>query len=404
MKITNLFTKTTKHIDEEVKAVSHNYLTRAGFVHQEMSGVYTILPLGRRVLTRIENIIRKEMDSIGSQEVTMPVLHPKERWIKSGRSEMDVLFETKSRWSKSEYFLGPTHEEIVVPLVGRFLSSYKDLPISVYQIQTKFRDEKRAKSGIIRGREFVMKDMYSFHETPEELEEYYEKVKLSYLKIFDECGIKAKVTKASGGDFTKKYSHEFMALSSAGEDLIFTCLDCSYAENSEVSQLKENDSCPECQGKIFLKKAIEVGNIFDLNNKFSQDFNLSYTNEKGEKKMPVSGCYGIGTTRLIGAIVENNHDDKGIIWPATVAPFQVHLISLNQESEEIYQKLLDKGVEVLYDNRLDKTAGEKFNDADLIGIPLRVVVSSKNPGQVEIKKRNNEEVSLVEIEEFIENI
>jgi prolyl-tRNA synthetase len=406
MRINQIFTRTSKNIDDEIKAKSHDFLVRGGFVHQEMAGVYTVLPLGRKVLTKIENIIRREMDLIGSQEVTMPSLHPKERWIKTNRADLDILFNLKSRWSGSEYVLGPTHEEIVVPLVKRFLSSYKDLPISIYQIQSKFRDEKRAKSGIIRGREFVMKDMYSFHENQEDLLLYYEKVKESYIKIFKECGIDAKVTKASGGSFTKKYSHEFMALSEAGEDTVYACSDCSYAENSEVSELKEKDPCPECNGKVFSSKAIEIGNIFDLSDKFSKDFNLSYIDRKGEKKMPVSGCYGIGTTRLIGSIVEMNNDEQGIIWPSSVAPFMVHLISLDKESEKIYEFLISQGFQVLYDDRSDKTAGEKFADADLIGIPLRVVVSSKTIKEnlVEVKKRKEKKVELVDLKRLVEII
>ena len=409
MKVNQIFTKTNKSLNEEIKAKSHNLLIRGGFINQEMAGIYTILPLGYKVLRKIENIIREEMDLIGGQEILMPALHPKENWIQSKRWEsLDVLFKVKSRWGSSEYALGPTHEEIVFPLVGKFISSYKDLPISVYQIQSKFRDEKRAKSGIIRGREFGMKDMYSFHENQEDLSSYYEKAKSAYLKIFKRCGVNAKVTKASGGSFTKKYSHEFMAISEAGEDLIFACKSCVYAENSEVSSLKEGDSCPECNDKIKTFKAIEIGNIFDLGKKFCEDFNVSYTDKNGEKKFPITGCYGIGTTRLIGSIVESSNDDRGIIWPDSVSPFSIYLISLEgcyDEAEEIYKKLKEKNVEILFDDREDKGPGEKFADADLLGIPIRAVVSKKTikDNKIEIKKRNSQEIDLINIQDFLKN-
>jgi prolyl-tRNA synthetase len=411
MKISKLFTSTSKLIGDEIKSKSHQLLVRGGFINQEMAGAYSILPLGYKVLSKIENIIRKEMNSIGSQEVLMPALHPKDNWIKTERwNNLDVLFKVKSQWGNTEYALGPTHEEIVVPLVGKFLSSYKDLPISVYQIQSKFRDEKRAKSGIIRGREFRMKDMYSFHENSEDLSLYYEKVKKSYIDIFKNCGIDSKVTKASGGCFTKKYSHEFMAISEAGEDLIYSCDSCSYAENSEVSNLKEKTRCPECKdGIVTIMKAIEIGNIFDLGEKFAKDFNLFYTDKDGAKKIPVCGCYGIGTTRLIGAITEVNNDDKGIIWPKSVAPFQVYLIGLNKTEKEtnlLYNSLIKNNIDVLYDDREDKNPGEKFADADLIGIPIRIVLSEKTLKNetVEFKNRNTNEIEMILLSNLIEKI
>jgi len=408
MKLSNLFTKTRKTSPEDATAVSHDLLVRAGFINQEMAGVYSLLPMGFKVLKRIEGIIREEMDAICGQEVVMPSLQPKSSWIKTGRwATLDVLYKVKSRWSDSEYALGPTHEEIVFPLVGKFLSSYKDLPISVYQIQTKFRDEKRAKSGIIRGREFGMKDMYSFHATQEDLTSHYDKVKEAYLKIFKRCGIDAKVTKASGGTFTDKYSHEFMAISEAGEDTIIACSSCHYAENIEVSELKAGDSCPQCGLPTDSRKSIEIGNIFDLAQKYARDFDLQYTDENGERKEPFSGCYGIGTTRLIGSIVESSHDEKGIIWPDEVAPFDIHLIGLNlndnktrEVAEETYQRLMKSSLTVLYDDREEMSAGIKFNDADLIGIPRQVIVSEKliANGKVELKSRIDGKSEVFEME------
>ncbi len=407
MKLSKLFTKTRKDSPEDATAASHDLLVRAGFINQEMAGVYSLLPMGFKVLKRIENVIREEMDAVGGQEVIMPSLQPKANWIKTGRWEtVDVLYKVKSRWSDSEYALGPTHEEIVFPLVGKFLSSYKDLPVSVYQIQTKFRDEKRAKSGIIRGREFGMKDMYSFHETQEDLTSHYEEVKEAYLKIFKRCGIDAKVTKASGGDFTDKYSHEFMAVSEAGEDTIIACTSCHHAENVEVSELKAGDPCPQCQSSTESCKAIEIGNIFDLAQKFGEDFGLQYTDENGERKYPFSGCYGIGTTRLIGSIVESSHDEKGIIWPEEVSPFDVHLIGLNlknndakRAAEEAYEAISSSGATVLYDDREEASAGIKFNDADLIGIPQQMVVSEKlaAEGKIEIRSRRNGESETADL-------
>jgi len=344
----------------------------------------------------------------------MPSIHPQSNWEKTGRwGSMDILFKVDSRWGNTTYALAPTHEEIVFPLVKKFLFSYKDLPISVYQLQTKFRDEKRAKSGIIRGREFGMKDMYSFHETPEDLSQYYEKAKEAYLKIFRRCGIDAKVTIASGGDFTKKYSHEFMAISEAGEDLIIACTLCTYAENTEVSELEEGSSCPKCGGKMNAVKSIEIGNIFDLGDKFGRDFEMEYTDREGNKKIPVSGCYGIGTTRLIGSIVEISNDEKGIIWPEEVSPFDIHLIGLGLDKEEVksfaesvYNRLGEAKLSVLYDDREDASGGFKFKDADLMGVAKQVVVSEKLLAQnkVEYKRRENGKVELISLEELIKKI
>ena len=243
MRSSKLITKTQKTVSSDFTSRNHELLIKAGYINQEMAGVYSFLPLGLIVLKKIENIVREEMNLLDGQELILPALQPKQNWLQTKRwDNFDVLFRLKSRWSESEYALGPTHEETIFPLVRKFVSSYKDLPLSVYQFQTKFRDEKRAKSGVLRGREFGMKDMYSFHETEEDLSAYYEKVKQGYINIFEKCGINPKVTKASGGGFTEKHSHEFMAISSAGEDLIINCPKCYYAENVEVSSLKEGDS------------------------------------------------------------------------------------------------------------------------------------------------------------------
>ncbi|MFH1401600.1 MAG: aminoacyl--tRNA ligase-related protein [Parcubacteria group bacterium] len=404
MQQSKLFTKTEKEVSKDEISVNTKLLLKAGFIDKLMAGVYTFLPLGLRVMEKIENIIRQEMNLIGGQEILMPTLHPKENWLTTGRwDSMDDLFKLKDS-SDREFALGPTHEEIVVPLVEKYIKSYKDLPCYVYQIQNKFRMELRAKSGLLRGREFIMKDLYSFHLTEDDLNDYYEKAKEAYLKIFQRAGISEKtfLTFASGGSFSK-YSHEFQTVSEAGEDVIYVCKKCSQAINREI--FGEVKICPNCQGKDFEeKKSIEVGNIFKLMNKYSKPFDLSVKDKDGKEQAVLMGCYGIGLSRLMGTIVEVHHDENGIIWPESIAPFRSHLISLgqNEAAEKIYKELTEAGKEVLFDDREDKTAGEKFADCDLIGIPERIVVSEKTLAEksVEIKKRNSKETKLIKINEI----
>jgi len=408
MKQSKLFGKTTKDIPKDEKSINAQYLIRAGFIDKSMAGVYTYLPLGKRVLTKIENIIREEMNEIEGQEILMPALQKKEDWLTTGRWDIDVMMKVKTFFDK-EYGLGWTHEEVVTPLAKKYIRSYKDFPFSVYQIQTKFRSEKRAKSGILRGREFSMKDLYSFHTNEEGLDEFYEKSKIAYFKIFERVGIKEKtyLTFASGGDFSK-YSHEFQTLTSAGEDIIYICEKCHIAVNQEIIEDLEK-SCPECGNKnLKQEKAIETGNIFKLKTRFSEAFNFKYLDEKGIENFVIMGCYGMGPSRLMGTIVELLNDENGIIWPKEVAPYQVHLICLGddeavtKEAEKIYQSLQNEKVEVLYDDR-DESAGVKFKDSDLIGIPLRIVVSKRTleKNSVEMKKRNEAEAELVEINKIV---
>jgi prolyl-tRNA synthetase len=313
--------------------------------------------------------------------------------------------------SDREFALGGTHEEIITPLVKKFINSYKDLPIYIYQFQDKFRMELRAKSGLLRGREFLMKDLYSFHLNEKDLDEYYDKVTQSYKKIFSRAGIGGKtiLTFASGGTFSKS-SHEFQTISEAGEDIIYVCEKCKVAINKEI--INDVKTCPQCGGNDFREsKAIEVGNIFKLKDKYSEPFELFVVAENGEKKTVLMGCYGIGLSRLMGTIVEINHDEKGIIWPESVAPFKVHLLVLGSQStvmseaEKIYEELTVKGIEVLYDDR-DVSPGEKFADADLIGIPHRLVVSEKSlaAGGIEVKKRNDKEEKIIGVKEFIKEL
>jgi len=415
----HLFYKTSKEKSAEVESVSHNLLVRAGFIDQLMSGVYTFLPLGLKVLKNIENIVRKNMkDSpANGQEILMPVLQPKENWQKTGRWEtLDILFKIKGKGDK-EYAMGPTHEEIVSPLAKKNVFSYKDLPFFLFQVQTKFRDELRAKSGILRTREFLMKDLYSFHSTQEDLDKYYEKMIKVYFNVFKECGIyktgKNPITYrtlASGGSFSK-YSDEFQAITDAGEDIIYICQKCQLSINKEIKE--ENKECPNCKGTVFEeKKSVEVGNIFKLGTKYSLPFELKFRDKDGFEKPVIMGCFGIGLSRIMGTVVETSHDEKGIIWPKSIAPFLVHIIPAGDSQKikamavKIYNILQKEKIEVLYDDRQDKSVGEKFAEADLIGIPYRIVVSEKTlkASSIEIKERGKDKVKLVRVNQLLKNI
>lgn len=557
MRYSKLFGKTRMIPPSDADSINARLLIQGGFVEKLVAGIYSFLPLGYRILRKINRIIREEMDAINGQEIFMPVLHPKEIWQETGRDEtMDaVLYRTKGAGGH-EFVLGPSHEEIVTPLVKKFVQSYKDLPLSVYQIQTKFRNEPRAKSGLLRGREFGMKDMYSFHRDEKDLDEYYEKAIAAYFNVFRRCGLEAYISEASGGAFTDKFSHEFAIKTPAGEDTMLVCEKCKFAQNLEIAEgvmekiegadepekelkevfakrgptIEENAKfhnvpawkilktvvckmdkgligvavrgdlevnqaklekhlgenirvatkeecrssglvpgfispvsnailpfiadhsvksvknfatgankldrdyinvnlgrdfqiktflhladvklfCPKCRHVLSEERAIEAGNIFRLGTKFSKDFDLTYTDENGKSHFITMGCYGIGNTRLLGAIVEALHDNKGMIWPKSVAPYQVYLINLGKEKDvrdsasKLYNELLDNGIEVVFDDR-DESAGKKFNDADLIGIPLRLVVSKKTLAKdsVEWKLRSEEKASFVKINECVPRV
>lgn len=400
-----LFIKTQKEAPRDEKSMNARLLVRGGFIDKLMAGVYSYLPLGLRVLKKIENIIREEMNAIGGQEVLLPALHPKENWQRTGRWQVPEMFRLKSRLGK-EYSLGWTHEEIITPLVQKFVKSYKDLPVYVYQIQDKFRDELRVKSGLLRGTEFIMKDLYSFHASEQDMDTYYEKAKKAYLRIFKRCGLGGQtfVTLASGGTFSK-YSHEFQTVTPYGEDEIYLCQRCKLGVNKEIIA-EHFYRCPQCKNKkLEVKKAIEVGNIFKLKTRYTEAFRFVFRDRNGVERPVLMGCYGIGLGRLMGAVVEVHHDENGIIWPQEVAPFLVHLIELGKKSkvknaaEKMYADLQKAGTEVLYDDRGDKTAGEKFADADLIGIPWRMVVSEKalKKSSVELKERGARTAKLMKI-------
>lgn len=413
MKQSELCTQTTRENPKDEYALNAQLLVRAGYVDKVLAGVYAYLPLGATVLHKIEQIVREEMNSVGGQELFLPALHPKENWITTGRWEsMDALFKLTSRYDM-EYALGATHEEVVVPLIQKFIRSYRDLPISVYQIQTKFRDEPRAKSGLLRGREFRMKDMYSFHASSDSLDEYYDRVIGAYRRIFVRLGLNAILTESSGGTFSK-YSHEFQVETPTGEDTIYYCKTCQLAVNKEIS---EDGACKRCGSVGAAMKASEVGNIFKLGTKYTDPFDTSFMDESGSAVRVIMGCYGIGTSRLMGTIAEVTADERGLRWPESVSPFAIHVIPLsskdvsadaavNARANTLYEKLTAAGVSVMIDDR-HISAGEKFADSDLLGFPTRVIVSEKTLAQnesVEVKKRTDEHIHLRTISEFLSTV
>lgn len=406
MKVSRLFTKTRKQAPADEQAKNAQLLIRAGYIHKEMAGVYVFMPLGLRVLERVKSIVRDEMDAVGGQEVQMSVLQPKELFEKTDRwddKKVDNWFKTKLV-NGSELGLGLTHEEPIVDMLADYINSYKDLPVLVYQIQGKFRNELRAQAGLLRGREFVMKDMYSFARTQEEHEKIYEEVAAAYNRVYERLGIGDITyrTYADGGIFTPRFSHEFQMLSDIGEDTIYVDMERKIAINKEViddDRLKNTDID---KSKLVERKAIEVGNIFSLESKYTDALGVYYTDENGERQSIIAGCYGIGVSRLVGALAEHFADDKGLVWPEQIAPSQVYLASVGdsaEASQKLYDDLTSAGIEVIYDDR-DARPGEKFADADLLGIPHRVVVSPKTLEQdkIEYKARTSDETELISVE------
>lgn len=402
MQQSRLFPRTKRQAPRDEVSTNAKLLIRGGFVQKLGSGIYNFLPLGWRVHKKIEQIIREEMDAIGGQELNLAALHPKVVWEATERWEtFNALYKLISH-QKDEYALGATHEEVLTPIVAQFVASYRDLPIYLYQIQVKFRDEPRAKSGLLRGREFIMKDLYSFHASEQDRASYYEKVAGAYKKIFKRMGLETIYTEASGGAFSPT-SHEFQVPTPAGEDEIIYCQRGHFSQNIEIAKQKEGDACPVCGEKLLKAKTIEVGNIFPLGTRFSEAASAYFMDKGGKKKPIVMGSYGIGLGRVMGALVEVYHDKKGIIWPKNVAPYSVHLISIEKDADDVYGKLQKAGVEVLYDDR-DMSAGEKFADADLIGIPVRLVVSKETADKVEWKKRDSEKSEIISFEEVINRL
>jgi len=406
MRQSQLFTRTRKEAPKDEVSKNAQLLIRAGYIHKEMAGAYSYLPLGLRTFKKIEQIIREEMNAIGGQEITLTALQEPKVWQTTNRwddAAVDVWFKTALK-SGGELGLAVTHEEPLTALMTEYVSSYKDLPAYVYQFQTKFRNELRAKSGIMRVREFVMKDLYSFSRGEEEFRDFYEKCAKAYEKIFKRAGIGDRTyrTFASGGSFSK-FSDEYQMICDAGEDIIYVHEKKGIAVNKEVYNDEVLAELGISKSELKEEKAVEVGNIFPLGTRFSDALGLMYTDETGNKKPVIMGSYGIGPGRLMGAIVEALSDEKGIVWPASVAPFHVHLVSLaggnaevEKEADRYYDMLTENGIEVLYDDR-DLRAGEKFADAELIGIPTRLVVSEKtmSAGGVEMAERTNGKGTLV---------
>ncbi len=414
MRQSQLFTKTIKNSPKDEVSKNAQLLTRAGFIFKEMAGVYSYLPLGYRVLNKISDIIRDEMNKVGGQELFMTVLQEKDTWNKTDRWNDDVVnnwFKTKLK-NGTELGLGFTHEEAIARIMKNYVSSYKDLPFCAYQIQTKFRNEARAKAGLMRGREFLMKDLYSFSKDREEHEKFYEKMKDVYMNVFNRLGIgdKTYITVSSGGSFSK-YSYEFQTISEAGEDIIFIDEKKKIAVNKDDynEEVIKDFGFEADEKKLRKEKSIEVGDIYSLGCKYSEAFDLKYTKKDGKEEFVYMGSYGMSPSRLMGAIVELGFDEAGMIWPENVAPYKVHLLSLNQDlaTEKIYKTLQEKGIEVLYDNR-DVRPGEKFGDSDLIGCPYRLVVSAKTvsegEGFVEFRKRGEDEMRVRKIGEILDKL
>lgn len=415
MKQTQLFTKTRREAPKDEVSRNAELLIRAGFIHKEMAGVYSYLPLGLRTLNKIINIIREEMNNIGGQELHLTTLQDKAPWVASNRwsdDAVDVWFKTKLK-NDTELGLGFTHEEPLTALMKDHIRSFRDLPFSAYQFQTKFRNETRAKSGIMRTREFLMKDLYSFCSDESTHEAFYEKAKSAYIKIFQRVGLGSStyLTFASGGSFSK-YSHEFQTLTESGEDSIFIHEQKKIAINKEVLNEEVLTDLGIKRDDLVEKKAVEVGNIFSLGTRFSEALSLVFKDENGNSKPVIMGSYGIGPGRVMGTVAELLSDDNGLKWPHSIAPFHVHLIALFDEAgevrkacEDVYAELGRMGIEVLYDDR-QASAGEKFSDADLIGIPMRIVISQKTlaNSSIELKDRITGEVSILPLSQYLDKV
>ncbi|MFA6431670.1 MAG: proline--tRNA ligase [Candidatus Margulisiibacteriota bacterium] len=412
MKMSGLLAPTIREVPAEAEVISHILMLRGGFIRKLAAGIYTFLPLGLRVLSKVENIVREEMDRAGAQEIFMPVLLPAELWKETGRWEIygKELFRITDRHER-EFCLGPTHEEIITDLVRNAVHSYKQLPINLYQIQTKFRDEIRPRFGLMRGREFMMKDSYSFHVSEESLDVEYQNMRQTYCRIFDRMGLNYRVQEADSGLIGGGFSEEFMVLAESGEEEILACDKCTFAV-SWKSFSKEGDVCPKCkEGKLSKFRGIEVGHIFKLGTKYSEKMKCVFLDENNQEKPMLMGCYGIGVSRTAAAAIEQNHDKDGIIWPLNLAPFKIAVIPVNFSEKEqkdagdkIYKELVGIfGREVLLDDR-EERLGFKLKDIDLIGIPIKVIVGPKGlkENKVEVKLRGRGEMELVEIDKIVE--
>ena len=405
MKLSHSFTKTLRNAPKDESAHSAQLLIRAGYVHKELAGVYDYLPLGLRTLNKIENIIREELNAIGCEEVRMSALQNPDLWEKTGRwsnQAVDIWFKTELS-AGGELGLAPTHEEPITNMLKTYIKSYKDLPLYVYQFQTKFRNELRAKSGIMRTREFLMKDLYSFSVDEKSHDEFYHKVENAYKKIYERVGLGdcTYQTFASGGIFSK-FSHEFQTIIPVGEDTIYYNKDKSIVLNEEVKLPEVLDEFGVSEDELESTRAAEVGNIFTLKYKYSEPLDLKFNDKDGKEQTVFMGCYGIGVSRVMGVVAEKYADDKGLVWPAEIAPYQVYIVAIGEKGTEIASKLEQKYPEsVLYDDRNNRP-GEKFADAELMGIPYRVVISDKTlaDDKVEYTERQSGDQKLLTLTEI----
>lgn len=418
MRLTQAFIPTMKEIPSEAQIPSHKLMLRAGLIRKLASGVYEFLPLGYIVLKKVEQIVREEMNAAGAQELLLPALQPKELWAETGRWEIygEEMMKVIDR-NQRQFGLGPTHEEVITDLVRKEIKSYRQLPVILYQFQTKFRDEIRPRFGIMRGREFIMKDGYSFDKDEVGLNINYQKMVQAYKNIFTRCGFDFRMVQADSGNIGGNLSHEFMVLAATGEEAIYYCDACQVilkAKESEEAQpaTVEKQICPECQKEMQYSRVIEVGHTFNLGTKYSAKMKATFLDEKGETQPYIMGCYGIGVSRIVAAAIEQSHDDNGIIWPRQISPYQVIVLPLDVTNEpvkvcaeELYAALKNKGVEVLLDDR-DERAGVKFKDADLIGIPIKVIISTRGLAEdkIEIKLRKTGEVFKLSLAECLSKI
>ena len=410
MRWTESLINTLWQAPSEAEISSHKLMLRAGLVKKLAAGIYIFMPLGLKVLRKIENIVREEMDASGALELLMPTLQPEQLWQESGRwNKMGKEMMKVADRHKRQFGLGPTHEEIVTDIIRKEVKSYKQLPVTLYQIQTKFRDEIRPRFGVIRAREFTMKDAYSFDRNIDGLNKNYKKMHDAYCKIFDRCALKYQIVEAESGLMGGDVSHEFMALADSGEDTIVLCPSCGYSASMEKAK---GDKCPKCASHMKIKKGIELGHIFKLGTKYSKSMGARFVDKDGKEKTIIMGCYGIGISRIIAAVIEQNNDENGIIWPKSIAPYQVEILPVNvndketmQIAENLYKKFLSEKIEVIIDDR-DERPGIKFKDADLIGIPTRITISSQKAKDniVEIHKRDTGENKLVNIDDLLENL
>ncbi len=412
MKQSLFYIPTLREAPSDAEINSHKTMIRGGYIKQIAAGIYTYLPLAYKILRKIENIIRDELNELGCSELLMPALQPKDLWLESGRwneygSEMIRLKDRKDR----DFCLGPTHEEIISYITRDYLNSYKKLPLALYQIQNKFRDELRPRYGLMRGREFIMKDLYTFHETVEDLNKWYDELTTIYKKIFKRCGLDVKVVQSETGQIGGDEAHEFMVVSEVGEDVICYSTESDFGANIEKINLKKGDPSPDGKGVIDIAKGIEVGNIFKIGTKYSSTMNCNFIDAEGNKKEIIMGCYGIGISRVLMAVLEQHSTENKVIWPEELAPFQVHLVTVNMNDEpqyyrslELYDYLKEHNIEVLWDDRKER-AGVKFKDADLIGIKHRITVGKRaEEGIVEFKDLSDDSVIETKVTKILDLI